>query len=434
MKTWTSPCTAWLSAFCVAAASCAGGQSGEPLHERFEELTSALSRDDSPDVDAASAGQLRDSNRRAALAMYGELANASDENLFFSPHSISTALVMTYAGAAGTTAEAMVSALHFDLPDETLHASFNQLDLELESRGEQAQGDDEPFRLHVVNSIWGQRGTAFRASFIDTLGLHYGAGLKLLDFQGATDESRDIINAWVEHETDKRVIGLLPDGALSRQTLMVLVNAIHFEAGWVQPFDEASTEQGDFTTLAGEMVQVPMMHGTVQVGYYEAPTVTAVDVGYQGRQLSMLLLVPNAGTLPEFEAQLSVEGLAELEAGLRSITADLGMPRWKHEGESIRLKAMLSALGMAEAFDSSAADFSNAVDDARPYIDDVFHQATIRVDEEGTEASAATAVVLVGRSAPPQPELAIAIDRPFLYLIRDEPTGAILFMGRMAKP
>jgi serpin B len=365
--------------------------------------------------------------------MYAELVrDRPNAGVFFSPYSISIALAMTYAGAAGTTATAMASTLRIELEEATLHAGFNALDLALAARGRGALGKDgQPFQLHVTNSIWGDKSVEFLPEFLDTLALNYGAGLRLLDFAGNPAASRETINNWVSEETLTRVKELLPRDSIDRETVMVLVNAIYFSAAWKTKFRKESTQPADFTTLSGAVVSVPMMSAVDQVGYYAGDGVVAVEKQYDGNELSMVLIVPEAGSFASFEANLRSESLGAILDGMQPKSGLLQMPRWKYEAPTLALEALLTALGMGVAFGDDA-DFSR-LSTERTRIADVYHQAFIAVDENGTEAAAATAVVIGGRGAP-RMDFELTIDRPFIYLIRDRATDTIVFMGRVADP
>ncbi|HMI93180.1 MAG TPA: serpin family protein [Polyangiales bacterium] len=426
--------TAWPCAFVILAAGCNGGQSGEPNEKPFTEARSSLARELNPDVSDDQLASLADGNRAFALDMYSQLVSEQpDEGLFFSPYSISIALAMTYAGAAGSTADAMESTLHFQLEEPALHAAFDSVDLALGSRGEGAKGqDDQPFRLHVTNSIWGQQGVPFLDPFLDTLAVHYGAGLRLLDFSADAEAGREAINAWVEEQTEERIVDLLPEGSIDASTLIVLVNAIYFNAAWENKFEKTATIPGDFTTLGGSVVSVPMMKSTEPLGYYAGAGVQAVEKPYDGGELSMVLIVPDSGQLASFEASLTSASLREILSGLQSQHGTLSMPKWSYDGESISLQSVLTALGMGVAF-GDGADFSRLTKGEEILISGVYHQAFVAVDENGTEAAAATGVV-GSRTSAPIPQFDLRIDRPFIYLIRDIATDTIVFMGRVADP
>jgi serpin B len=419
---------ACLVACCVFAAGC--GDDTEP--EQPAELRSPLSRELQPEVSEDELATLADGNRAFAIDAYAELVREHDGGVFFSPYSLSVSLAMTYPGAAGSTAAAMASTLHFALEEPSLHAAFNSIDLALVSRGQGAQGKDEqPFQLHLTNSIWGDRTATFLDPFLDTIAVNYGAGLRLVDFLGEPDQSRMLINAWVEARTASRIVELLPEGSIRRDTLMVLVNAIYFSAAWETRFRKEATQPEEFKTLSGTVVSVPMMSALGRVGYYRAPGVHAVEKYYDGNELAMVLIVPDADTFASFEAELSADSLGEILDGLQTKSGVLQMPKWQYEGPTLALKALLEALGMGVAF-SPEANFSRLSNEPTS-IGDVYHQAFIAVDEDGTEAAAASAVVLGGRGAPAI-DFELTIDRPFIYLIRDIATDTIVFMGRVTDP
>jgi serpin B len=284
----------------------------------------------------------------------------------------------------------------------------------------------------VVNAIWGQKGYPFLDAYLDTLAVNYGAGLRVLDFQAAPDQSRVVINDWVAEQTEDRIKDLIPQGAIDKLTRLVLTNAVYFNAAWASQFEEAATSDGVFHRPGGSDVTVPMMHQSGYFQYAEYDDYAAIELPYDGLELSMLILVPSEGSLGSFEQRLTSALAQESIAGLVGQPVVLSMPRFKVES-SFGLNDALSSLGMTAAFDQSAADFSG-MDGARDlYITDVVHKAFVDVDESGTEAAAATAVIVGATSAPAQP-VQLTIDRPFVFAIRDIPTGTILFLGRVTDP
>ncbi len=423
-----------LSTALVAVLSLTSCDSGGGVPEPpGTEVKSGLERDTTPDVSTAEIESQVAGNTAFALDLYSQVRAETDGNLFFSPHSIEVALAMTWAGARSQTETDMASALHFELGQDALHAVFNYIDLELDKRGEGAEGaDGKGFRLNVVNSIWGQVGYEFLADFLDVLAVNYDAGLRLLDFvadaAGATEE----INTWVEDATEGRIEDLIPPGALSEYTKMVLVNAIYFNAAWATPFEEDATTDGAFHTAAGSDVTVPMMHGQIESGYWLGDGYEAVELPYDGQELSMVILAPDEGTLATFEDGLDASFLAALDDTEEFGMVTLSMPRWELDGETVSLKKVLSALGMEIAFTPNA-DFTGMNANGGLMIHDVLHQAFVKVNEAGTEAAAATAVIVGDASAPPEGPT-ITLDRPFIYLIKDRPTGQILFVGRVSDP
>ena len=395
-----------------------------------DELRSDLPRDTNPQVSGGDLVLLVDGNADFALDLYAGLSD-EEGNIFFSPHSISVALAMTLAGAEGDTEAEMASALSFDLPEPALHAAFNALDLELDSR---AAGTDESdgFQLNVVNAIWGQEGFPFEQPFLDLLAVHYDAGLRLMDFVGQPDASRLEINDWVADQTEDRIEDLLPPGVITTLTRLVLTNAIYFNAAWETPFEEEETAAGSFELLDGGSVTVPMMHNGMIPGVHgSGDGWELAELLYDDVPMSMVLLVPDEGRFDEIEAGFDAGFLAAALADSTGKDLDLTMPSFEFDHD-IDLVPELQELGMLDAFDSSAADFSGICLTANLYITAVLHKAFVSVNEAGTEAAAATAVV-VGDTGVPE-TATLVVDRPFLFVIRDMPTGALLFVGRVVDP
>jgi len=339
---------------------------------------------------------------------------------------------MTYAGARGETERQMADTLLFALPQDRLHPAFNALDLELASRGGAAESKDgEGFRLNIVNAIWGQKGYKFLNEFLDVLAVNYGAGLRLMDFMKAPEESRVTINDWVSDQTEGRIEDLIPQGVIDALTRLVLTNAIYFNAAWLNPFEEEQTQDGPFYLLDGGEVSVPMMHQTELFRYVEDQGYQAVELPYDGSELSMVILLPQRGDSGAFESSLDA---ARADAILKELThkrVALTLPRFEFDS-SLRLVDTLAAMGMPEAF-SSEADFSGMTGSRDLFISDVIHKAFVSVDEAGTEAAAATAVVLARAAMPTEP-VEVTVDRPFVFLIRDIETGTLLFVGRVVNP
>jgi serine protease inhibitor len=390
----------------------------------------------SQETPAAGEGQadvpaLVSGNTAFALDLYQAL-KGQPGNLFFSPYSISQALAMTYAGARGETEQQMAKVLRFNLPQAGLHLSFKSLGQELAQRGEGAQGQDaKGFRLNVVNALWGQQGYQFLPAFLDLLSQNYGAGMQFVDYVNAAEQARTTINDWVSQQTEGKIKDLIPAGVLDSLTRLVLTNAIYFNAAWATPFDKGATQEGAFTLLDGSQVQVPMMKQTESLGYAEGEGYQAVELPYDGRELSMIVLLPAKSQFKAFEGSLDA---AQVEAILRELAPGqiaLTMPRFKFDSE-FSLKDRLSQMGMPLAF-TSDADFSGMTGNRELSISAVLHKAFVSVDEAGTEAAAATAVVVGLTSAPASP-VEVTIDRPFLFLIRDVKTGAVLFLGRVVDP
>jgi serpin B len=397
------------------------GPAGSILRSDRDRLTS-------PDVAEADLAELVAGNSAFAFDLY-QAIREEESNLFYSPYSISLALAMTYAGAHGETEHQMADTLHYALPQERLHPAFNALGLELGRRAEGGEGQEGGFRLNIANSIWGQTGYSFLPEFLDILAENYGAGLRVLDFVSASEDSRLSINDWVSDETESKIEDLLPPNSITSQTVLVLTNAIYFNAAWSSPFSEGLTHDGTFHLLDGSQDTVPMMGQTEYFGYAEGETYQAVELPYEGQELSMVILLPEAGSFEEFAGKLDAERVASMLTDIAPQQVHLTMPRFTYES-GFSLKETLAAMGMPAAF--SAADFSGMDGTRSLFIDDVIHKAFVSVDEAGTEAAAATAVT-VARAALTQPK-DVKVDRPFVFMIRDIETGAVLFLGHVVHP
>jgi len=421
------------SAFMVVVLVALVGCGGIPEMQQAqgENVRSNKPRASAPEVAAPDLAEQVGGNSAFAFDLYQALRE-KDGNLFYSPYSISLALAMTYAGARGETERQMTGALHFMLPQERLHPTFNSLDQALASRGQGAQGQDgEGFRLNVVNAMWGQQGYEFLPAFLDLLAENYGAGLRVLDFASAPEEARTTINEWVSEQTEDRIKDLIPQGAVDALTRLVLTNAIYFNAAWAKPFQAKLTADGAFHLLDGSEVSVPLMRQTSGFGYAEGEGYQAVELPYDGWELAMVVLLPRAGEFERFESALDAGRVEQIIGSLEYQQVRLTMPRFEFES-GFSLKEALAAMGMAEAF-SEQADFSGMTGRRELFISEVVHQAFVSVDEAGTEAAAATAVMMAPTSAVEEP-VEMTADRPFVFLIRDLETGAILFVGRMVEP
>lgn len=376
------------------------------------------------DLSAAVAG-----NTDFAFDLYRKLGAAGGDNLFLSPQSITLALSMAYAGSAGATTTAFEQVLHQGLPQDRYHRAMNDLDRQLTSRGANAKASDgQPFRLTIANQLFAERTFSFELPFLDTLALEYGANVRLLDFVGQPDPSRRAINQWVEQKTEDRIKDLLAEGTITPDTRAVLVNAIYFNAAWAEQFKPEATKSGTFHNLSGSTSSVPMMFGPSLPA--KGATVNGVEVvslPYDGKELSMVVLMPPAGAFAAFEQGLTAASLGAHLAALTSEALELTMPRFELRS-SLTLGEPLKALGLGPAF-GDEGDFSKMSTQAQLGISEVVHQSFVKVSETGTEAAAATAVI-IGTTSIPQTR-PVLIDRPFVFAIRDEATGAIVFLGRV---
>jgi serpin B len=395
---------------------------------------SAKVRQQNPDINQTEFHELVAGNSAFAFDLYQALQESGNGNLFFSPFSISLALAMTYGGARGETAQEMAETLQFSIPDQSLHAGFNALDLELASRDKESDEMMPGFKLNIANSAWVQYDRPFEETFMDLLAENYDAGLFLTDYVTDSEGSRLAINEWVSKKTKGKIEDLIPAGAINTLTRLVLANAIYFNAGWQSTFDEELTEEAAFTLLDGSQKSVEMMatSDSESFGYIAGDDFQAVELPYIGGELSMVILLPDENKFEAFEANLDAVKLFELQKNMEIKQVELQMPKFEFESE-FGLVSILSQMGMQAAFDPQVADFSGIDGTRELSISDVIHKAFVSVDEKGTEAAAATAVVFRSTSMP-MTDIQLRIDRPFIFLIQDKPTGTILFFGRVLDP
>ena len=394
-------------------------------------LQSNLRRIASPNVPSNDARALVNGNNAFALDIYQTL-RAQDGNLILSPFSMSLGLAMTYAGAHGATESQMAETLRFDLPQDRLHPAFNALDQELATRGESKSDEEEPLQLNIANAVWAEQTYPFLQEFLDLIASNYGAGIRIADFVNQYESIRKEINAWVYDETQEKIKDLLPDGSLNPDTRMVLVNAIYFKADWLSQFDAGDTYDSPFNLLDGTDVTVKMMNQGMLVAYTRGDGFQAVELPYAGDTAAMDIIVPDEGNFDAFEASLNSDLLNKTLNGLQSTSMMLSLPKFTFES-SFSLSDALKSMGMADAFDPDNADFSGMTAKNDLFISDVIHKAFVAVDEEGTEAAAATAVIIEAVSAIMY-DVTLTIDRPFIFIIRDKPSGQILFIGRVLNP
>ena len=414
-----------LSACGVAQSILAHPTTALPRPASSRDPTSRGSPAGVPDEDVQSSPAMMQPSASILLRQAG-----GNDNFFMSAHSISIALGMTYGGARGETAAQMKTTLHFDLEPERLHRAFGTLDLALAARNGKQVPSGHAFELHVTNSLWGQRDYVFLSPYLDLLAENYGAGLSLMDFVADAEGSRRIINSWVSDRTRTRIPELIPMGIIDGQTVLVLTNAIYFAASWKDKFEPANTTDGAFTKLDGSSITTPVMHQAKEHRYAEGEGWQALELAYTGDDVSMVVLLPAAGTFVDYRSKLDAAQLAAVVSGLKTRLVEVSLPKFRFNTQ-LKVKPALQALGMIDAFEGSA-DFSGNGWDASLFIQDVIHEAFVAVDEKGTEAAAATAVV-VGRTSAPERAVFNA-DRPFLILVRDNPTGAVLFAGQVTSP
>jgi serpin B len=376
-------------------------------------------------LDALAAG-----NTEFALDLYGRLAPEKG-NLFFSPYSISTALAMTYGGARGDTAKQMSDVLRFPYEDDALHGAFMHMEKQLE-----ATQKDGKIALRVANALWPHQGYPFRKEFTAQIKRFYGVDIVHVDYAVAREAARKRINAWAERMTEGKIKDLIPKGILNALTRLVLTNAIYFKGDWRSQFKKAATKDAPFTMANGKSRQVPLMYQQEQFRYAELDGVQVLELPYGDGELSMIVVLPReADGLAGLEAKLSPGQLARWTGRMRKQKVRVYLPRFEMTSQFSLNKALI-AMGMRDAFNPAGnANFSGMDETRDLYIQAVLHKAFVAVDEKGTEAAAATAVVMGLRSAArPRPVPVFRADHPFLFTIRENSTGSILFMGRLSEP
>lgn len=418
-----------LGAGLVLAVGCGGGQTGDEHSDSsgsIEELTGSALR-------LAASGDLPNSASADGWSfgwkLYAEEADPA-ANTFLSPYSISTATSMLFAGAAGQTKAEMQSALAFSTDGEAFHQARNSVALALDARNLSATEDQNPQTLRVVNDLWLEPSFRPLPSFLDTLSAYYGASAFLAPFQTDPEAARLAINDKVARDTEGLIEDLLPQNSVN-DAAMVLTNALYFKARWAYEFVKAMTADAPFAAQSGQSVSVPLMHTQLMTGQVVSDDYTAIAVPYDRNQLELVAIMPAAGTFDAFVRSLDAATVTRIAGELTPATVDLGFPKLTIEAE-VPLKERLIALGMRSAFEDGNADFS-ALTDASVVISDAFHRATISIDEEGTVAAAATAIVVRPTSLPSE-IIPIVLDHPFVFFVRDVETNALLFVGHYAAP
>jgi serine protease inhibitor len=393
-------------------------------------LQSDLPRVVSPDVTDAQVGQLVSGNNAFAFDFYHAIPAGDTDNLVFSPYSIWLAFSMLYAGAQGETETQMSQVLHF-LAQENQHTALNAVDQGLQALGEARSDEEEggPFQLSLANALWGQQGYPFMQPYLDVLAEQYAAGLRLVDFQASPEAARQAINAWVAKETMGRIEEIAPPGSLDSSTRLVLANAIYFKAGWAYSFDPDATADGRFTLLGGSRVTVPQMHLQIRLQYLQGEGFQAVRLPYVNQAVDMWVILPAEGQFEALQSQLNSAWLEDVrnQAGAREVI--LTLPRFDFESD-LTLLELMQHMGLTAAF-CPGQDFGGMAEGGGLCIANALHRATITVDEQGTEAAAATiAMIEVSKVE----EVEMTIDRPFLFAILVRDTGLILFLGQVLDP
>ncbi|MCX5638254.1 MAG: serpin family protein [Planctomycetota bacterium] len=389
-------------------------------------------------------------NNKFALELYGKLRDR-EGNLFFSPYSISTALAMTYAGAKGETESQMAKVLHFPTrqdgpkvappePNEKIAApaawghkrfssAFGRIIKDLNTRGKKGK-----YELRVANALWDQKGYGFLKEFLNLIEADYGGCLNEVDFVTAVELARKTINDWVENQTNNKIKNLIPEGVLDSMTRLVLTNAIYFKGNWARQFKKEKTQNAPFTLLNGNKVDVPMMSQTADFNYIQTDSFQGLELPYVNDELSMIILLPKKlDGLPELEGTVTINNLSKWLNELRKREVIVFVPKFTMTSQ-FGLADVLKAMGMTNAFVPDVADFSGINGKRDLFISAVIHKAYVDINEEGTEAAAATAVVMKLTSVGPTQTPVFRVDHPFLFVIRDNRSGSILFIGRVINP
>jgi len=389
-------------------------------------------------VEPSTLAPVVEGDNQFAFDLYAKL-NANRENLFFSPFSISMALAMTYGGAAGETQRQMEEVLHFPYNDNKLHNSLGALLQELTYPAASESG----FQMRIANRLWGEErpGYRFQETFLKLTRDFYDAQLEPVSFSEAPGEAAQKINDWVSKQTEGLIGSIVDPNQFSVDTLLVLTNAIYFKGVWTNEFGKRATKDEPFYLEDGTQKNVPLMHQRGDFVYGEAENLQLLQMPYRGNRLSMLAVLPRARDgLAAVENTLDAGRLGEWMAGMRQREVDVFFPRFRME-TGFDLTETLKDMGMAVAFEPEA-DFLKMIElsgqsapEQRIWLSSVLHKAFVEVDEEGTTAAAATAVSTLAESVSiPEPPPVFRADHPFLFLIRDDVSGSILFMGRVMKP
>jgi serine protease inhibitor len=389
--------------------------------------SNATASDTAKPVPLAQKQAVVDGNNAFALALFSKLQAESEGNIVLSPYSVSAALAMAYAGANGKTATEMADVLHFTLPQNQLPTAFAAVAAEL-------HGDPKPqgYQLRLANRLWGQTGQTFLPAFLQVTRDDYGAELAQVDFAHNAEAARKTINDWVAKNTEEKIKDLLAPNTLNPTTTLVLTNAVYFKSDWMQKFELASTHPAPFLLTREKHVMTPMMRQTAMFAYRADEDVQILELPYVHRNLSMIvLLAREVNGITDLDKKLSPKTLAAWTSGLKMQPVEVLLPKFKVTSK-FQLDKSLGSLGMPQAF-SGNADFSGMTGVRDLFISAVIHKAFIDVSEQGTEAAAATAVAMA-RAGRPQEHPVFRADHPFVFLIRDNRTGIILFLGRVTNP
>jgi serpin B len=387
----------------------------------------------SPQVSDETLQQVGMAYNAFAFDFYQQARQDSSDNLIFSPYSISTAFAMVYAGAKGETEAEMTRGFHYPLAQTELHPALNRLSQNLtEDAGEEGE-----FELNIANAVWAQQDYELNQSYLDLLAAQYGAGVRIENFKSDTGRAAAVenVNEWVSVATQEKIREIANERTFTENTRLVLANAIYFYADWLSPFKAEATRPRPFTANDGSTNDVDMMAQQLDALYAEGDGWQAIALPYKGERIRMVAIRPADGTFDQFEAGLTADQFQSITDALTIQDTVVFLPKFEYETTLAELPDMLKGMGVNLVFEEEIADLSGIEPKQELYVGKAIHKATITVDEEGTEAAAVTVIVVDGAgSAPPQEEpKVIEFDHPFLYVIQDEVTGTILFVGRVVK-
>lgn len=372
-------------------------------------------------------------NNQFAFDLYSKY-KSKEGNIFFSPYSISSAIAMTYEGAKGKTADEIQSVFHFPKDDSLRRESFLEINNLINKK-------DKRYKLSTANALWAQEDYKFLEDYFNLVDKYYGGKTTNLDFINETEKSRLTINSWVEEQTNDKIKDLIPRGYLNSLIRLVLTNAVYFKGFWSKQFDKKDTKEEDFRIIPNNKIKAQMMYLSgkeAMFNYADTDNLQILELPYEGEELSMLILLPKEDDLKAIEESLNSEKLAEWKSILRNEKVNVYLPKFKFETKYFMAQD-LKSMGMSTAFElgvdyGGEADFSGMTGNKRLNIDEVIHQAFVEVNEEGTEAAAATAVGIATASISPQPIKIFKADHPFIFIIQDRDTDNILFVGRVSNP
>lgn len=422
-----------LTSLLVGALGCGGGESESPDNggaDGTDGVTTVVKSSLERLTPPAGAETVASEDLGQFAWDFYEQVQDTSENFVYSPYSIGVASAMLSAGAAADTLAQIQSALRFSETGDPLHEAHNALSLALSSRNHEGTEEQNAQALRISNDFWMLPALSPSDAFLDPLAQHYGAVVHLAPFDEEPEQSRQAINKKVSEDTGQLIPELLPKGSIDSMVVFVLTNALYFKARWATEFAKAATEPGDFFALDGSTQQVQMMAQTEFHRYLDADGFEAVSLAYDSYELEMVFIVPDAGQFETVAAGLTADEVANIVDSLQQTRLELKLPKLEISSD-LPLKTELQAAGMVDAFEEGVADFRYIADNV--FISDAFHQARLILDEEGTEAAAATAFVGSTTGEPTDEPVPVTIDRPFVFFIRDIPTGAVLFLGHFVK-